>query len=101
MEWLINIYRDNQFLLQTWIGCLCGHALSLYDSQFKGTIPFLKKIIPNKKDTLYFRIDFLFLPLIGAVLGFNLLDPTSLKAAIFSGLSWSAALTVLLKKVET
>lgn len=83
---------------QTWLGALCAHLLSLYSDEFKGTIPFVKKLIPNKSETYYFRVDFLILPLIGALLAYVLLDPTSLKASIFAGLSWSGTLIAMLKK---
>lgn len=83
---------------QTWLGAVCAHLLSLYSDDFKGTIPFVKKLLPNKSKTFYFRIDFIILPLIGALLAFVLLDPNSLKASIFAGLSWSGTLIAMLKR---
>lgn len=84
--------------LQTWLGAVCAHLLSLYSDDFKGVIPFVKKIWPNKSDTFYCRIDFLILPLIGALLAYVLLDPASLKSSIFAGLSWSGTLIAMLKR---
>ena len=55
-------------------------------------------MFPNKSDTFYFRLDFLVLPLIGALMAFVLLEPTSLKSSIFAGLSWSGTLIALLKR---
>ncbi|MDX8553275.1 hypothetical protein MK851_06490 [Tenacibaculum sp. 1B UA] len=83
---------------KTWLGAICAHILSLYSEEFKGTIPFLKKIFPEKKPAFYFRLDFLVLPLIGALLAYVLLDPISLKSSIFAGLSWSGTLIALLKR---
>ena len=83
---------------QTWLGAVCAHLLSLYSDDFKGTIPFIKKLMPNKSETFYFRLDFIILPLIGALLAYVLLDPTSLKASIFAGLSWSGTLIAMLKR---
>jgi hypothetical protein len=80
------------------MGAICAHILSLYSDEFKGTIPFLKKMFPKRSSTFYFRLDFLVLPLIGALLAFVLLDPISLKSSIFAGLSWSGTLIALLKK---
>ena len=54
--------------------------------------------MPNKSETFYFRLDFIILPLIGALLAYVLLDPTSLKASIFAGLSWSGTLIAMLKR---
>lgn len=83
---------------KTWLGAICAHILSLYSSEFKGTIPFLKNIFPDRSNAFYFRLDFLVLPLIGALLAFVLLDPVSLKSSIFAGLSWSGTLIALLKR---
>ncbi len=83
---------------QTWLGAVCAHLLSLYSDDFKGTIPFVKKLLPNKSKTFYFRIDFIILPVIGALLAYVLLDPNSLKASIFAGLSWSGTLIAMLKR---
>ena len=96
MQLLIEIFGN--IFIQTWLGALCGHLLSLYSDDFKGTVPFIKKLIPNKSDTLYFRIDFIILPLIGALMAFVLLDPATLKSSIFAGLSWSGTLMAMLKR---
>lgn len=96
MEILITIFGSIFF--KTWLGAVCAHILSLYSDEFKGTIPFLEKMFPKKSATFYFRLDFLFLPLIGALLAYVLLDPISLKSSIFAGLSWSGTLIALLKR---
>ncbi len=90
----------NNYFFLTWLGAICTHILSLYSDDFKGTIPFFKKLIPKKNTTFYFRLDFLILPLIGALLAFFLLDPVSLKSCFFAGLSWSGTLIALLKRNE-
>lgn len=87
-------------LLQTWIGALCTHLLSLYNDDFKGTIPFIKKLIPSKSEAFYIRVDFFILPIIGALLAYVLLDPTSLKSSIFAGISWSGTLLAMLKRTN-
>ncbi len=86
---------------QTWLGAISAHLLSLYSDDFKGTIPFIKKLFPNKSETFYFRIDFLILPLIGALMAYVLLDPSSLKSSIFAGLSWSGTIIAMLKRNNT
>lgn len=82
----------------SWFGAICGHILSLYSDDFKGSQPFLKKMFPNKKETFYVRIDFILLPIIGAVLSMVLLEPTNIKSALFAGLSWSGALMAVLRQ---
>lgn len=96
--WLTEIITSP--LLFTWIGSICGHVLSLYAPEFKGTKPFLEKLIPQKTEKFYFRLDFLILPIIGALLGYVLLEPTNFKTSLFTGLSWSGALSAILKKSE-
>ena len=86
------------FILVVYMGSICAHMLSLNAEGFKGTIPFLKRFFPNKSETLYFRIDSIVLPIIGTALACILLEPGSLKASLFAGMSWSGALIALLKK---
>ena len=93
----INLLITNTIFL-TWLGALCGHILSLYSKDFNGTKTFLEKLFPNQNETFYYRIDFVLLPLIGALLATVLLEPTNLRSSIFAGLSWSGALTALLRK---
>ncbi|SHF69544.1 hypothetical protein SAMN05444483_10280 [Salegentibacter echinorum] len=93
-------YIDFHWFL-TWIGSICGHILSLYSDDFKGTKPFLRKMFPDKKEAFYFRIDFILLPLIGSLLAFVLLEPMNLKTSLFSGLSWSGTLIAILKNKKT
>lgn len=83
-------------LAMAWFGAICGHILSLYSADFKGTQPFLRKMFPDKKDKFYIRVDFILLPIIGALLSVALLDPDNLKSAICAGLSWSGTLVALL-----
>ena len=79
------------------MGSLCAHILSLYTKDFKGTTPFFKKIFPGKTSTFYFRLDFIVLPIIGTILAIALLEPSNIKTAIFSGLSWSGAIMAFVK----
>lgn len=94
---MINYLITNTIFL-TWLGALCGHILSLYSKDFNGTKTFLEKLFPGKKDKFYNWIDFILLPIIGALLASVLLEPTNLRSSIFAGLSWSGALTSLLRK---
>ena len=95
-----EIITQSWFLpsLISWFGSICGHILSLYSDDFKGSQPFLKKMFPNKNETFYVRLDFILLPIIGAVLSMILLEPTNIKSAMFAGLSWSGALMAVLKQ---
>ena len=79
-----------------WFGAICGHMLSLYSDDFKGTQPFLRKLVPCRKDTFYIRVDLFLLPIIGAILSVILLEPNNLKSALTAGLTWSGTLKALL-----
>lgn len=85
-------------LLCTWLGALFGHILSLYDTSFHGCRSFVSRIIPNKKDVFYERIDLILLPIVGCLLAYLLLDPSNIKSATFAGLTWSGTLIALLKQ---
>jgi hypothetical protein len=98
IDWISTVITNYGFL--TWIGAICGHVLSLYATDFPGTKPFFEKVSPGKSETFYYRMDFCILPIIGALLAYSLLDPNSIKASIFAGLSWSGTLTALLKKAS-
>lgn len=96
MSQILSIITSLWFL--AWIGAVCGHILSLYSDDFKGCQPFLKKIFPSKKDTFYAWVDFIILPIIGAIIAMVLLDPSNVKSAFFAGLSWSGTLMFLLNR---
>lgn len=85
-------------LLLTYFGALVVPILSLYPKEFKGALTFLQKMFPNKSERFYFLLDFLIVPIIGALLGYYLLDPISTKASICAGLSWSSTITAFSKK---
>jgi len=82
----------------TWLGAVCAHVLSLNSEEFKGSIPFFKKLFPNLSEPFYFRLDFFILPIIGCLLANVLLEPHSIKSAIFAGMSWSGTILALLKR---
>lgn len=97
MEFNISDYVNIPGLI-TYFGALCGHILSIYSSEFKGSIPFLEKIFPNKTPVFYFRVDFMIMPIMGALLAFFLLEPDDIKASLFAGLSWSGTMMAILKR---
>jgi len=101
METIHNIFSGDDsigLILFTWIGANIGHILSLYDTTFKGTTAFVEGIIPGRTATFYKRIDFIFLPVIGAILASYLIDPKTIPNSIFAGISWSGTIMALLKR---
>lgn len=87
-----------ELLFCTWLGALFGHMLSLYDTSFKGCRSFLSRVIPEKKDVFYDRLELVLLPAIGSILAYLLLDPSNMKSATFAGLTWTGTLVALLKR---
>lgn len=82
----------------SWFGAICGHILSLYSNEFEGSQPFLRKLMPDRSDAFYCRVDFVLLPLIGAALSVALINPSSIQSAMVSGLTWSGTLMAMLKR---
>ncbi len=82
----------------TWLGAFIGHILSIYDKDFKGIRFIVERLYPKKKEIFYERIDLIFLPIIGCVMAFILIEPSHYKNAFFAGLTWSGALVAILKQ---
>lgn len=82
----------------TWVGAIFAQMLSICSPNFKGIIPFIKKLIPGKTNPFYFRLNFIFVPFIGAILAFILMEPDSTKDALLSGLSWTGTITAILQQ---
>lgn len=85
-------------LLFTYLGAFCTHIFSLYSKDFQGLKPFLQSVLPSRSDQFYARINFLVLPVLGAVLGRVLIQPSNITASISAGLAWHTALTSALKR---
>lgn len=85
-------------LVITWVGAVFAQMLSICSPKFKGILPFVKKLIPGKSGSFYFRLNFVFVPLIGALIAFILMEPDSTRDALLSGLSWTGTITALLQQ---
>ena len=82
-------------LLWVWFGVFSANVLSLSSKRFKGTLPFLKKILPNKPNCVYTLIDVILTPVIGAFLGYILAEPQNMKTALVAGLTLSGSIIAL------
>jgi hypothetical protein len=79
---------------------LFGAAGMYVFSNFKGfdnSINFIKRMIPGKTDTFYFRADFLLMSGSGAIIGLITFDPQGIYQALAAGFGWTGAMNVLLK----
>lgn len=82
-------------LFWVWFGVFSANILSLSSNKFKGTQPFLKKILPNKSSRVYTIIDVILMPIIGAFLGYILAEPQNMKTALVAGLTLSGSIIAL------
>jgi hypothetical protein len=85
-------------MLFAWLGAMIGHILSIYDKEFKGIHFIINKLLPQRKEIFYDRIDFILLPIIGCILAYILIEPSNYKTAFFAGLTWSGTLVAILKQ---
>lgn len=59
-----------------------------------------KRLLPNRSDTFYNRIDFVFTIATGSLIGFVFFSPTTYIAALSAGFSWPAAYRALSAPVD-
>jgi len=85
---------NNQFVVVLF-GALVGHIFSLNKKGFKGTIPFLTRIFPSKNERIYYLVDFLLSPLLGAIFVFLFLSPDNIKMSLYTGITWSTTLFLI------
>jgi len=64
---------------------------------FDNSIIFLKKMLPNKSDTIYFRLDFILMSVTGTLIGLITFSPQGTYQALAAGFGWIGAMNVLLK----
>lgn len=73
-------------------GAFVGQLLSLNSQKIKGIIPFLKSWFPGKTEKWYYRVNFVFFPLIGTFLAYILIEPSDLKSSLLTGITWCGSL---------
>lgn len=100
-----SFLKDYLFANQFWViyfGALVGHFFSLNKIDFKGTLPFFKRLIPDKKEQFYHIVDFIISPLLGSIVVFLFLSPDNIKMSLYTGITWSTILMFIseLKKEE-
>lgn len=61
-------------------------------------ITFYKKFQPNAVDSMVTKVEYTFLPIIGALVAYSLHSPETVIAQIAAGFSWSATFEAFLKK---
>lgn len=80
-------------------GAGTAHALTLH-KDYQGTVNFLRKLFPDRKDTFYFRVDAILSIIIGSIIGYVLTQPTSPNQALIAGLGWVSATNLAVRRLE-
>jgi len=88
--------NDILIMLTTLFGSVGMYVFSNYKG-FDNSINFLKRMLPNRSDTFYFRCDFVLMSLTGAIIGLITFSPQGLYQALAAGFGWTGAMNVLLK----
>lgn len=92
MDFLIN-----NIYLVIYLGAITIHLFHQYKGPFTGTQKRIKELFPTLKEFRYIQIDFIITPIIGTLLAYILFQPTDLKTALLTGLTWQQALTSIIK----
>src|SRR5215468_8725991 len=93
----ILTYGDTiRIALTTLFGSAGMYVFSNYKG-FDNSINFLKKMIPNRSDTFYYRTDFVLMSCSGALIGLITFSPQGIYQALAAGFGWTGAMNVLLK----
>lgn len=75
----------------TIIGAICTQLFYM-EAENAGTINFLKIWAPNKNDNWYKRMNCIILVVVGSIISFIILEPTTIKTSLFAGLTWCGTL---------
>lgn len=84
-------FLENNIWLVIWFGALLTHWFSGGKGSNRAR-SYLKKLLPDRKKNLYYILDLIISPVLGAFFAFLTIGPTELTAAIISGATWHLAL---------
>ena len=100
-----NILSDQQsrailMWLLTAFACAAMHIFSMVKG-FEGSIPWLRRMWPERSDAFYHRVDFVMVVLIGSIIGYLLFRPEQIPHALTAGFGWIGAVSILVNKPPT
>jgi len=78
----------------TMIGAVGTYMLAPSD-QHRPTIAAFKRLLPDKREAAYERMNFLFLVVLGSIFGTIVFQPQNSFQALAAGLGWVSAVTTL------
>jgi hypothetical protein len=92
---LLNAHVINY--VTTLFGASAMYVFSLFKG-FNGSVPALKKLLPNRAEVFYDRLDFLILVFTGSIIGTIFFHPQDTLQALSAGFGWSGAINVLVSQ---
>jgi len=96
VETLVLAWPDIRLVLTTLLGSAGMYIFSSFKG-FDNSQNFLKRMIPGRSDTFYYRSDFILMTVVGALIGLITFSPQGVYQALAAGFGWTGAMNVLLK----
>lgn len=92
----------NSFGFAIYMGAVISYIGLGYNKKkkFKETTPIFKRIFHNKSERFYILLDLAILPFIAIYVGNIIINPTTLIASLYTGLTWTATLSAFAKEEE-
>jgi hypothetical protein len=96
VDFLVAYGQDLKIIITTLFGSAGMYVFSSYKG-FDNSINFLKRMMPGRSDTFYYRSDFVVMSLSGTIIGLITFSPQGIYQALAAGFGWAGAMNVLLK----
>jgi hypothetical protein len=96
LDFLQSYGQDIRICLTTLFGAAGMYVFSSYKG-FDNSINFLRRMLPGKSDTFYYRCDFFVMSVAGALIGVITFSPQGIYQALAAGFGWTGAMNILLK----
>jgi hypothetical protein len=87
------------YLIIVGIGCAAGRVFP-FQREFQGSREFLEHMFPGRTLLFYERADFFVTCVMGSILGTLIVQPTSVHAALATGLGWPFIIRFLVEGIK-
>lgn len=92
VDWIRVLY----FFI-TMFGAMAMYAFSLMKG-FEGAATFLRRVLPDRQQVFYDRLDFVVVVIAGSIIGYIFFSPASQLEALAAGFGWVGAISVLMNR---